>query len=171
MATRTNGLAARFKERLKLPPIDGPSPLRFETLLEPPLTSTPITLPATATPAPPPTLPPTPSPAAPADSAREPDPVPTFDQVMERLVRRFGWGGKRAARETLYRTLAKLVQTHGTNAMDAIAEAAAQAAGANRPDRYFCSAVTRKLAERGIRSNGSSADGGEDFFGRKREVV
>lgn len=170
MATRTGGAGARFRELAKLPPRDQATRIVFDQVYSPSVPQVPKTVPDPPPASPPPTPPLTSPPTAPADSAPERSDVPSFDQVMDRLVRRFGWGGKRSARETLYRTLAKLVQLHGHPAMDAISEAAAQAASANRPDRYFCSAVTRKLAERGIRPGGARGEAAEDFFGRKGTV-
>lgn len=95
--------------------------------------------------------------------------VPSRRDIHDRLVRRFGWGAKPAARRALYKRLCDLVELHGERAMDAIAEAAAQAAGAHSPGRYFCKVVNAKLRERGVTLSGSDGVGDDDFFGRAAE--
>lgn len=70
--------------------------------------------------------------------------------ILEKLRRRFGKGQDPARREALYRRICSMVEQHGEKAYKLLCEAAAEAAGARFPDRYFCTAIVRKFTDNGI---------------------
>lgn len=71
-------------------------------------------------------------------------------EIVEKLVRRFGWGSDRQRRSALYTKVAKAVVTGGEAAYRLVACCASEAAGKQCPDRYFCFAVVRRLGEAGF---------------------
>lgn len=73
-------------------------------------------------------------------------PTGTSGSLVERLTRRFGLGAQPLKRQALYARLQALVDAR-PEIEALVKEAAAQAASARAPDRYFCAAVTRKLRE------------------------
>lgn len=78
--------------------------------------------------------------------------------VEQRLRKKFGLGDQPAKRIALYRQLERIVEDHGEPAERVISEAVAESVSADRPDRYFCAAVKRKLQDRGFtRLAGASA--------------
>jgi hypothetical protein len=75
-----------------------------------------------------------------------PVPSPAVPTLAVRLERRFGLGAMPEKRRALYTRLQTLVEAR-PEVETLIREAASQATGARHPDRYFCSAVVKKLRE------------------------
>jgi hypothetical protein len=71
-------------------------------------------------------------------------------EIVQKLVKRFGWGGDRERRSALYSKVARAVVTGGDAAYALVATVASEAIGKDYPDRYFCFAVLRRLSERGF---------------------
>jgi len=78
---------------------------------------------------------------APTDAA-----TATSSSLAARLERRFGLGACPEKRRSLYLRLQGIVDLNPA-AEILIREAASQATSARAPDRYFCSAVVKKLRE------------------------
>lgn len=70
--------------------------------------------------------------------------------IAERLERRFGLGTRRELRKALYLRLGALCEQEGEPAYVVIATAAADAAKAREPGKYFSCVVMRRLMERKI---------------------
>lgn len=70
----------------------------------------------------------------------------TSSSLAARLERRFGLGAMPEKRRALFLRLQLLVEAR-PEVETLIREAASQATGARFPDRYFCSAVVKKLRE------------------------
>jgi hypothetical protein len=71
-------------------------------------------------------------------------------EIVQKLVRRFGWGSDREKRSALYHKIARAVVTGGEDAYRVVATVAAESDGKQHPDRYFCFAAVRRLGERGF---------------------
>jgi len=72
-----------------------------------------------------------------------------FD-LSTKLERRFGLGAQPEKRLALYKRLELAIEVHGERAYTAIRTVAAEAAGARKPDRYFCRSVICRLREGGL---------------------
>lgn len=79
-------------------------------------------------------------------------PGAAFDpkELVARMARRFGWGSDRERRSDLYKRIALTICQHGDAAYRVVAGVAGEASRARMPDRYFCSAVVRRLSEAGF---------------------
>lgn len=80
--------------------------------------------------------------------------VPSVDHIVERLSRRFGNGSNPKIRQALYRRIAVLCQIKGEEVYKEVCQIAASATSCQKPDRYFCAAISRRLREMGYLSNG-----------------
>ena len=70
--------------------------------------------------------------------------------ICQRLEKKFGLGEQSSKRRALYRQLEQLHARFPDEVERIISEAVCQAAQADRPDRYFCVAVRRKIAAAGL---------------------
>jgi hypothetical protein len=70
--------------------------------------------------------------------------------VAKKLEARFGLGSQPETRRTLYKRLELAVEVHGERAWIALRTVAAEAAGARKPDRYFCRSALCRLREQGL---------------------
>lgn len=71
-------------------------------------------------------------------------------EVVQKLARRFGWGGDRDRRSALYQRVARAIEEGGDGAYAVVSTVASEAKDKQHPDRYFCFVVLRRLAERGF---------------------
>jgi hypothetical protein len=74
--------------------------------------------------------------------------------LSERLEKRFGLGANPEARRKLYKRFELAVEVHGERALVQLKTVAAEAAGARKPDRYFCRAGLCRLREQGLMALG-----------------
>lgn len=95
-----------------------------------------------------------------AISAVQRDPSINDLTLEERLLKRVGLGDNAAKRRALYARLSALHRAQPDLVERLISEAWACSIGARRRDRYFCKAITAKLAEAhlGARENGGADD-------------
>lgn len=70
--------------------------------------------------------------------------------LVRRLQTRFGFGSDRERRAELYKRIALTIVEHGEAAYRVVSGVATDASRARMPDRYFCSAVVRRLSEAGF---------------------
>lgn len=81
-----------------------------------------------------------------------------YDHLYEALVRRFKLGQSPERTKRFYERLVAICEQHGEPAFRTIKTVAAEAAGKNRPQNYFCKAVLRRLEEHGLAPMDSSLD-------------
>ena len=72
------------------------------------------------------------------------------EDIVQRLERRFGLGQNPTMRKALYHRLGALIEEKGDVAYYIVSETAADAAGMDNPERFFCKIVLLRLIERHI---------------------
>lgn len=72
-----------------------------------------------------------------------------YDHLYEALVRRFKLGQSPERTKRFYERLVAIAEQFGDPAFRVIKIVAAEAAGKNRPQNYFCKSVLRRLEEHG----------------------